>query len=46
MEFRDLSEKINSNAVWWTIVQIALLGVMCWWQLTHLRGFFTAKKLI
>jgi hypothetical protein len=44
-EFRLLSEKINSRAVWWSVFQLAVLGGTCFWQLRHLRLFFESKKL-
>ncbi|CAG8501967.1 692_t:CDS:2 [Cetraspora pellucida] len=45
-EFRDQSEITNSRVVFWTIVQLAVLGVTCLWQMRHLKGFFEAKKLV
>jgi len=42
--FRDLSEKTNHRAVWWSLLQIVVLFYMCVWQLRHLRGFFESKK--
>ncbi|KAK0535189.1 emp24p/erv25p- protein [Tilletia horrida] len=44
-EFRDLSELTNSRAMWWSVLQLAVLGVTCAWQLTHLKTFFSNKKL-
>ncbi|KAE8216166.1 hypothetical protein CF327_g644 [Tilletia walkeri] len=44
-EFRDLSELTNSRAMWWSILQLIVLGLTCAWQLTHLRTFFSNKKL-
>ncbi|GAA6027537.1 hypothetical protein JCM8097_007911 [Rhodosporidiobolus ruineniae] len=44
-QFRMLSEKINSRAVWWSVFQLAVLGGTCFWQLRHLRLFFESKKL-
>ncbi|KAG8715964.1 hypothetical protein FRC11_012109 [Ceratobasidium sp. 423] len=35
--FRDLSEATNTRAVWYIIVQIAVLLVTCAWQLRHLK---------
>ncbi|POW10666.1 hypothetical protein PSTT_05905, partial [Puccinia striiformis] len=43
IQFRDLSEKTNHRAVWWSLVQIVVLFYMCVWQLRHLRGFFESK---
>ncbi|QDS76486.1 hypothetical protein FKW77_005207 [Venturia effusa] len=45
VEFRDLSETINSKIVRYTIVQLVVLGVTCAWQLSHLRNFFIKQKL-
>ncbi|CAD6891443.1 unnamed protein product [Tilletia controversa] len=44
-EFRNLSELTNSRAMWWSILQLVVLGLTCAWQLTHLRTFFSNKKL-
>ncbi|KAI9619265.1 hypothetical protein KEM48_011350 [Puccinia striiformis f. sp. tritici PST-130] len=44
IQFRDLSEKTNHRAVWWSLVQIVVLFYMCVWQLRHLRGFFESKN--
>ncbi|PSK53124.1 hypothetical protein C1H76_2065 [Elsinoe australis] len=44
-EFRDLSESVNARAVRWTLIQLAVLGVTCAWQLSHLRAFFIKQKL-
>ncbi|KZM20099.1 emp24p/erv25p- protein [Ascochyta rabiei] len=45
-EFRDQSESTNSRVVRWTLIQLAILGVTCAWQLTHLRAFFVKQKLV
>lgn len=44
-EFRALSEKTNSRAVWWSVLQLVVLLAACVWQLRHLKGFFESKKL-
>ncbi|KAI9709185.1 MAG: hypothetical protein M1812_007770 [Candelaria pacifica] len=44
-EFRDQSETTNARVVRWTLVQLAVLGVTCAWQLSHLRAFFIKQKL-
>ncbi|KAJ9664197.1 emp24p/erv25p- protein [Neophaeococcomyces mojaviensis] len=44
-EFRDQSESTNSKIVRWTLIQLAVLGVTCAWQLSHLRSFFIKQKL-
>ncbi|KAK4696860.1 p24 family protein alpha, partial [Phenoliferia sp. Uapishka_3] len=44
-EFRILSEKTNSRAVYWSLLQILVLVGTCVWQLRHLKGFFESKKL-
>lgn len=43
--FRDLSEVTNSRAVWYSIIQIAVLMLTCAWQLRHLRRFFEDRKM-
>ncbi|KAI9773915.1 MAG: emp24p/erv25p- protein [Geoglossum simile] len=44
-EFRDQSESTNSRVVRWTLLQLAVLGITCAWQLSHLRAFFIKQKL-
>jgi hypothetical protein len=44
-EFRDQSESTNGRVVRWTLIQLAVLGVTCAWQLSHLRAFFIKQKL-
>jgi len=44
-EFRDQSEATNAKIVRYTLIQLAVLGVTCAWQLSHLRSFFIKQKL-
>jgi len=44
-EFRDISESTNAKVVRWTLLQVAVLGVTCAWQLSYLRNFFIKQKL-
>jgi len=44
-EFRDQSESTNARVVRWTLIQLAVLGITCAWQLSHLRSFFIKQKL-
>jgi hypothetical protein len=44
-EFRDQSESTNARVVRWTLIQLAILGITCAWQLSHLRAFFIKQKL-
>jgi len=44
-EFRDQSESVNGRVVRWMLVQLAVLGVTCAWQLSYLRAFFIKQKL-
>jgi len=44
-DFRDLSESTNSRALWYSIVQIMVLLVTCFWQLRHLKRFFEDRKM-
>jgi hypothetical protein len=45
-DFRDKSEVVNGNVVWWTLIQLFVLGITCLWQMRHLKHFFEAKKLV
>ncbi len=44
-EFRNLSEQVNTRAVYWSALQFVVLIATCTWQLRHLRVFFQDKKL-
>ncbi|WVR04318.1 hypothetical protein IAU60_001318 [Kwoniella sp. DSM 27419] len=43
--FRDASEKTNSRAVWWSLLQIAVLIGAGVWQMRYLKVYFEDKKL-
>lgn len=45
-QFRNLSETVNSGAMWWTIIQLLILGVTCAWQMKHLATFFVKQKVM
>lgn len=45
-KFRNASEAVNSHAMWWTVVQLIVLGVTCAWQMRHLRSFFVKQKVL
>jgi len=45
-DFRTLSDKANSGAVWWSVIQISVLLGTCFWQLRTLRTWFRKQKLI
>ncbi|KAF6779153.1 hypothetical protein AHF37_01440 [Paragonimus kellicotti] len=44
--FRQLSESTSKRVTYWSIAQLALLGLIGFWQMRHLRSFFQAKKLV
>lgn len=45
-QFRDASESVNSHAMWWTLIQLIVLGGTCAWQMRHLRSFFVKQKVL
>ncbi|KAK3620574.1 emp24p/erv25p-related protein [Elasticomyces elasticus] len=45
-EFRDQSEAVNGRVVRWSLIQLAVLGVTCAWQLSYLRAFFIKQKVV
>lgn len=45
-KFRNASEAVNSHAMWWTIIQLIVLGITCAWQMRHLRSFFVKQKVL
>ncbi|EJS43717.1 erp6p [Saccharomyces arboricola H-6] len=44
--FRDISESVNSRAMWWTVIQVVLLILICVWQMKSLRSFFVKQKVL
>uniref|UniRef100_T1JKM1 GOLD domain-containing protein n=1 Tax=Strigamia maritima TaxID=126957 RepID=T1JKM1_STRMM len=44
--FRMTSESTNQRVLWWSITQTAILLLMGFWQMKHLKSFFEAKKLV
>ncbi|CDZ97773.1 membrane protein [Phaffia rhodozyma] len=44
-QFRDLSESTNSRAVYWSVLQLAVIFGTCVWQTRTLRKFFSEKRL-
>jgi len=43
--FRDMSEVVNSQVVWYILLQVVVLLVVAAWQLRHLTLFFAQKKV-
>ena len=44
--FRDQSESTNSRVVKWSIVQLAVLIIVGYFQLKHLKTFFVKQKIV
>lgn len=44
--FRDESETANSKITTWSIVQILILIIVCWFQLRYLKNFFVKQKIL
>ncbi|XP_055336252.1 transmembrane emp24 domain-containing protein eca-like [Paramacrobiotus metropolitanus] len=44
--FRSISEEINSRVILWAIFQSGILLAIGFWQMSHLKGFFEAKKVV
>lgn len=44
--FRDISESVNSHAMWWSVIQLVVLLLTCIWQMRHLRTFFVKQKVL
>ncbi|ODV98091.1 hypothetical protein PACTADRAFT_47913 [Pachysolen tannophilus NRRL Y-2460] len=45
-EFRDTSERVNSKAVKYSIIQVIILFSIGFYQLHSLRGFFVKQKIL
>ncbi|GAV55810.1 hypothetical protein ZYGR_0AY02030 [Zygosaccharomyces rouxii] len=45
-QFRDISESVNSHAMWWSVFQLVVLVLTCVWQMRHLRTFFVKQKVL
>jgi len=44
--FRSTSESTNARVAWWSVIQTLILIITGLWQITHLKSFFKAKKLV
>lgn len=44
--FRDESESANSKITNWSIIQILILFIVCWFQLHYLKNFFVKQKIL
>ncbi|XP_076806246.1 transmembrane emp24 domain-containing protein 4-like [Clavelina lepadiformis] len=44
--FRILNEQTNSSMFWWFLAQLITLFISGIWQMSHLKEFFKAKKLV
>jgi len=45
MDFRNVSEQMNSHIVWVALFIVAMEIALCVWQISHLRDFFRREKL-
>ncbi|GAN03151.1 copii-coated vesicle protein [Mucor ambiguus] len=43
---RDTAESTNTRVKWWSVAQIALLIVVCFWQVHYLKHFFEVKRAV
>ncbi|KAI9479150.1 emp24p/erv25p- protein [Coemansia sp. RSA 989] len=46
LEFDAATASIKRRVIYWAFIQLGIVGVVCYWQLRHLRRFFEAKKLV
>ncbi|CAM9279484.1 unnamed protein product [Chrysoparadoxa australica] len=46
VDFHLKSESMNSAALWWPMIQVAVLLVFGVMHVRHLKAFFKGKKLI
>ncbi|XP_040275894.1 transmembrane emp24 domain-containing protein 11-like [Bufo bufo] len=44
--YRQKSEDMNSNVLWWAIAQTFILMTVGIWQIKHLKDFLIAKKVV
>ncbi|CAI9593210.1 unnamed protein product [Staurois parvus] len=44
--YRQKSEDMNSNVLWWAIVQTVILTSVGIWQIKRLKDFLIAKKVV
>ena len=45
-EFRDTSESTNARALYWSLVQVALVVGAGYWQVNYLRRYFISKNIL
>ncbi|KAI9500052.1 emp24p/erv25p- protein [Coemansia spiralis] len=46
LEFDSATSSIRRRVIYWALVQMSIVGAVCYWQLRHLRRFFESKKLV
>ncbi|KAF7729149.1 p24 complex component [Apophysomyces ossiformis] len=45
-QHRNTAESTNSRVKWWSIGQLILLAVVCFWQVFYLKRFFEVKRAV
>ncbi|KAI8068600.1 endosomal P24B protein [Gongronella butleri] len=45
-QHRDTAESTNARVKWWSIGQLTLLVVVCFWQVYYLKRFFEVKRVV
>ena len=45
VKFHKKAERVNLAAIWWPILQIAILVLTATFQVHNLKGFFQSKHL-
>jgi hypothetical protein len=45
-EFVLAAESTNTRVKWWSVAQIVLLFVVCFWQVSYLKHFFEVKRAV
>jgi hypothetical protein len=46
VQFHQQTEKMNSSATWWPMMQVAILIGTALFQVQHLKVFFRSNKIV
>lgn len=48
LSFHTILVALNTNkrVMWWFLMQIIMLGAVCYWQIRSLKSFFETRRLV
>lgn len=46
IKHREVALNTNKRVMWWFILQLIMLGGVCYWQICSLKSFFETRRLV